>query len=130
VIQWLMFQMAGVGPMQGQANVFFRYAPEKIEYAIKRYQDETTRLYRVLDQRLADREFLAGDYSIADIATWPWVRIHAWAGVETDGMPNLNRWLDTMAARPACVQGVQVPSLTDDGKGMRRWIDKFRAGDA
>jgi GSH-dependent disulfide-bond oxidoreductase len=130
VIQWLMFQMAGVGPMQGQANVFFRYAPEKIEYAIKRYQDETTRLYRVLDHRLADREFLAGDYSIADIATWPWVRIHAWAGVETDGMPNLNRWLDTMAARPACVKGAQVPSLTDNGKEMQRWIEKFRAGEA
>ncbi|MFI5397219.1 MAG: glutathione S-transferase family protein [Candidatus Binatia bacterium] len=130
VIQWLMFQMAGIGPMQGQANVFFRYAPEKIEYAIKRYQDETTRLYRILDSRLAAREFLGGDYSIADIASWPWVRIHAWAGVETDGMPNLNRWLDTMAARPACVKGVQVPSLTDNGKEMQRWIEKFRAGEA
>jgi GST-like protein len=84
VIQWLMFQMAGIGPMQGQANVFFRYAPEKIEYAIERYQNETARLYRILDRRLADREFIAGDYSIADIATWPWVRIHAWAGVKTD----------------------------------------------
>ena len=81
VIQWLMFQMAGIGPMQGQANVFYRYAPEKIEYAIKRYQRETKRLYTVLDTRLKDHEFLAGDYSIADIAAWPWVYIHHWAGL-------------------------------------------------
>jgi glutathione S-transferase len=128
VIQWLMFQMGGIGPMQGQANVFFRYAPEKIPYAIERYQKETARLYRVLDERLADHEFLAGDYSIADIATWPWVRIHAWAGVETEGMPNLRRWLDTLAARPACIRGVQVPSPTDGGQDMQKWIEKFRAG--
>jgi GST-like protein len=82
VIQWLMFQMAGIGPMQGQANVFYRYAPEKIEYAIKRYQRETKRLYRVLDTRLQDHEFLADEYSIADIATWPWVYIHNWSGVD------------------------------------------------
>lgn len=130
VIQWLMFQMGGIGPMQGQANVFFRYAPEKIPYAIERYQNETARLYRVLDQRLADREYLAGDYSIADIATWPWVRIHAWAGVETEGMPHLRRWLDTMAARPACIKGVQVPSPADGGQDMQKWIEKFRAGKA
>jgi len=130
VIQWLMFQMGGIGPMQGQANVFFRYAPEKIDYAIHRYQSETARLYRVLDRQLADREYLAGDYSIADIATWPWVRIHSWAGVETEGMPHLNRWLDTMAARPACIKGVQVPSQTDGAKEMQKWIDKFRAGEA
>jgi GST-like protein len=129
VIQWLMFQMAGIGPMQGQANVFFRYAPEKIDYAIERYQSETTRLYRILDRRLADREFIAGDYSIADIATWPWVRIHAWAGVETDDMPHLNRWLETMAARPACIKGVQVPAAGQDDKAMQRWIEKFRAGE-
>ena len=125
-----MFQMGGIGPMQGQANVFFRYAPEKIPYAIERYQNETARLYRVLDQRLADREYLAGDYSIADIATWPWVRIHAWAGVETEGMPHLRRWLDTMAARPACIKGVQVPSPADGGQDMQKWIEKFRAGKA
>jgi GST-like protein len=130
VIQWLMFQMAGVGPMQGQANVFFRYAPEKIEYAIERYQNETARLYRVLDGRLADREFIAGHYSIADIATWPWVRIHAWAGVETDDMPHLNRWLETLAARPAYIKGVQVPAAGQDDPEMQRWIEKFRAGEA
>jgi GST-like protein len=129
VIQWLMFQMGGVGPMQGQANVFFRYAPEPIEYAIKRYQDETHRLYGVLDGRLADREFLAGDYSIADIATWPWVRIHAWAGVEVDDLPNLRRWIDTVAARPAVERGVAVPGdIPPDAQ--RKWIEKFRAGEA
>lgn len=127
VIQWLMFQMAGIGPMQGQANHFFRYAPEKIPYAIERYQNETIRLYRVLDQRLADHEFLAGDYSIADIATWPWVRLHTWAGVETEDMPSLNRWIETLAARPACIKGVEVPALTDGGEAMQRWIEKFRS---
>lgn len=127
VIQWLMFQMSGIGPMQGQANIFFRYAPEKIPYAIDRYQNETRRLYRILDERLADREFIAGEYSIADIATWPWVRIHGWAGVETDDMPNLNRWLETMAARPACIKGVGVPGQ-GDAEEMEKWIEKFRAG--
>ncbi|MCZ6783160.1 MAG: glutathione S-transferase N-terminal domain-containing protein, partial [Proteobacteria bacterium] len=84
-IQWLMFQMGGVGPMQGQANVFYRYAPEKIQYAIDRYHKECRRLYEVLDRRLGEVEYLAGDYGIADIATWPWVSIHGWAGVEVEG---------------------------------------------
>ena len=128
VIQWLMFQMAGVGPMQGQAHVFVRYAPEKIEYAINRYQKETARLYRVLDRRLAEREFLAEEYSIADIATWPWVYMHDWAGVSVDDMPNLRRWLDTIAERPACQRGLRVPLQTDPGEDMKRWIEKFRAG--
>ena len=101
VMQWLMFQMGGVGPMQGQAHVFFRYAPEKIPYAIDRYQREVRRLYEVLDTCLADREFLAGEYSIADIATWPWVRIHEWAGVEVEGLTNLQRWMNTLEERPA-----------------------------
>ena len=109
VIQWLMFQMGGLGPMQGQANVFFRYFPDKIPAVIARYQNETRRLYSVLDTQLADHEFLAGDYSIADIANWSWVRIHRWAGVEVDDLPNLRRWMDTMAARPACQRGVLVP---------------------
>jgi GST-like protein len=129
VIQWLMFQMGGVGPMQGQANVFFRYAPEKIEYAIQRYHNETARLYRVLDSRLKDHEFLAGDYSIADIATWPWVRIHAWAGVEIDDMPHLRRWCDVIAARPACMRGVEVPGNIDPD-AQRKWLERFRAGKA
>ena len=130
VIQWLMFQMGGVGPMQGQAHVFLRYAPEKIEYAINRYQKETARLYRVLDRRLADRQFLAGEYSIADIATWPWVYIHDWAGVSVDDMPNLKRWIDTIAERPACQRGLKVPLQTSPSDDMKRWIEKFRAGPA
>ena len=109
VMQWLMFQMAGVGPMQGQANVFFRYAPEKIQYAIDRYQNETRRLYEVLDRRLADAEYLAGDYSIADIATWPWVSIHEWAGVSVEGLAHLERWLGAVGARPAVQRGRAVP---------------------
>ncbi|HYR97114.1 MAG TPA: glutathione S-transferase N-terminal domain-containing protein [Candidatus Binatus sp.] len=128
-LQWLMFQMGGVGPMQGQAHVFFRYAPERIEYAIERYQGETARLYRVLDERLRDREFLAGEYSIADIATWPWVRIHDWAGVSVDDMPNLRRWIDAIAERPAVRRGVDVPGNIDP-EAQRKWLEKFRAGQA
>ncbi|MCP3137127.1 glutathione S-transferase family protein [Pyxidicoccus xibeiensis] len=109
VIQWLMFQMSGVGPMQGQANVFFRYFPEKLQPAIDRYQNETRRLYTVLDTRLKESEYLAGDYSIADIATWPWVRMHDWAGVSVDGLPNLQRWLKAIADRPAVKRGLDVP---------------------
>ncbi len=110
VMQWLMFQMGGVGPMQGQANVFFRYAPEKIPFAIERYQSETRRLYEVLDRRLADHEYLAGDYSIADIATWPWVSIHFWAGVEVEGLPHLQRWIEAVRARPAVQAGIAIPA--------------------
>ncbi len=108
-IQWLMFQMGGVGPMQGQANVFFRYAPEKIQFAIDRYQHETRRLYEVLDRRLGEVEYLAGDYGIADIATWPWVSIYGWAGVDVEGLGNLQRWIDAIAERPAVVAGRAVP---------------------
>jgi len=110
-LQWLMFQMGGIGPMQGQANVFFRYAPEKIPFAIERYHKETRRLYEVLDRRLAQVEFLAGDYSIADIAAWPWVLIHGWSGVEVEGLPHLQRWLDTIGARPAVQRGRAVPEV-------------------
>jgi GST-like protein len=109
VLQWLMFQMGGVGPMQGQSNVFFRYAPEKIPFAIDRYQRETRRLYEVLDGALAEREYLAGDYSIADIATWPWARISAWAGVDVDDLPNLQRWLALVGERPAVAVGWKIP---------------------
>ena len=124
-IQWVMFQMGGIGPMQGQANYFLRTAPEPIPYAIKRYQDETLRLYRILDARLADHEYLAGDYSIADIAAWPWVRIHPFAGVEVDGLPHLQRWLDAVAARPAVERGVGVPgSLPEDAP--REWLEQAR----
>lgn len=109
VLQWLMFQMGGVGPMQGQANVFFRYFPEKLQGAIDRYQHETRRLYEVLDSRLGEAEYLAGDYSIADIATFPWVRVHDWAGVSVDGLTHLQRWIAAIDARPAVQRGLQVP---------------------
>ena len=113
-IQWLMFQMGGVGPMQGQANVFFRYFPEKLQGAIDRYQHETRRLYEVLDRRLGEAECLAGDYGIADIATYPWVRIHDWAGVAIDGLEHLQRWMDAIAVRPAVQRGLQVPVRAQD----------------
>ena len=110
-LQWLMFQMGGIGPMQGQANVFFRYAPEKIPFAIERYHNETRRLYSVLDRRLEEVEYLAGDYSIADIATWPWVLIHGWSGVEVEGLPHLERWIEAVGARPAVQKGRMVPEV-------------------
>ena len=116
-VQWLMFQMGGVGPMQGQANVFYRYAPEKIEFAIRRYQNETARLYGVLDRRLADRDYLTGDYSIADIATWPWVSIARWAGVDTEPFPHLRRWRDAIAERPAVRRGRDVPEPLELDRG-------------
>ncbi|MFP6578813.1 MAG: glutathione S-transferase N-terminal domain-containing protein [Myxococcota bacterium] len=114
VMQWLMFQMAGVGPMQGQSNVFFRYAPEKIQYAIDRYQNETKRLYGVLDAQLAKSDFLAGDYSIADIATWPWVSIHGWAGVEIEDLPHLQAWNERVGSREAVVRGRAVPAPPEE----------------
>jgi glutathione S-transferase/GST-like protein len=109
VMQWLMFQMGGIGPMMGQANVFFRYFPEKIQPAIDRYQGECRRLFRVLDGQLEHHEFLAGDYSIADIANWAWVRTHRWSGVEVDDLPNLKRWLAAIRARPAVQKGIDTP---------------------
>jgi glutathione S-transferase len=109
VLQWLMFQMGGVGPMMGQANVFFRYFPEKIQPAIDRYQHEVLRLFGVLERRLRDHEFLAGDYSIADIANWSWVRTHKWSGVAIDELPHLRGWVERIGARPAVQVGVRVP---------------------
>ncbi|MEC9459685.1 MAG: glutathione binding-like protein, partial [SAR324 cluster bacterium] len=113
VMQWLMFQMGGIGPMQGQAHVFYRYAPEKIEYAIKRYQKETFRLYSVLDTQLEDNEFLAGELSIADMAAWPWVRGYLWAGLKIEELHNVRRWLDVLAERPAFQKGIEVPYKVD-----------------
>ena len=109
VIQWLMFQMGGIGPMMGQANVFFRYFPEKIPAAIDRYQHEGRRLLGVLDGQLAGRDYICDDYSIADIAAWPWAVTHAWSGIDIDGLDNLQAWLDRMARRPAVVRGRNVP---------------------
>jgi len=110
VIQWLMWQMGGLGPMHGQANVFNRYFPEKLPGVIKRYQDETRRLFGVMDTRLADHAFLADAYSIADMACWPWVMQHDWAGVSIDDLPNLQRWLAAIGERPAVRRGFDVPT--------------------
>jgi GSH-dependent disulfide-bond oxidoreductase len=109
VMQWLMFQMGGIGPMMGQANVFFRYWHEVYQPAIDRYQNESRRLLTVLDDRLKDHEYLAGDYSIADIANWCWARGHAWGGISIDGLANLQRWIDAIGKRPAVERGVAVP---------------------
>ncbi|HUO99724.1 MAG TPA: glutathione S-transferase N-terminal domain-containing protein [Rhizomicrobium sp.] len=108
-IQWLMFQMGGVGPMMGQANVFFRYWHEKYQPAIDRYQNESRRLLAVLDRRLAGNEYLAGEYSIADIANWSWARSHEWGGVSIDGLDSLKRWLAQIGERPAVKRGMNVP---------------------
>jgi glutathione S-transferase len=110
VIQWLMWQMGGLGPMHGQANVFNRYFPEKIPAVINRYQTETKRLFAVMDARLATTPYLAGDYSIADMACWPWVMQHDWAGVPIDDLPHLQRWLAEVGARPAVQRGADVPA--------------------
>lgn len=131
VLQWLMFQMGGIGPMMGQANVFFRYFPEKIPAAIDRYQGECKRLFRVLDGHLQDHEYLAGDYSIADIANWAWVRTHRWSGVEIDDLPHLRRWRDAVRARPAVARGIQMPpskvDLTRDGDaGAQQFAEEAR----
>ena len=108
VLQWLMFQMGSVGPMLGQAHHFRLYAPDKIEYAINRYTNEARRLYNVMDRRLAEVPYFAGQYSIADIAIFPWTRSHANQGVDLAEYPNFQRWYDLVAARPAVQRGVQV----------------------
>jgi len=110
VISWLMFQMGGIGPMMGQANVFFRYFPEKIQPVIDRYQNESRRLFEVLDGQLARSEWLTDDYSLADIANFSWVRIHGWSGVSMEGLDHLQRWMTAIAARPAVERGVNVPT--------------------
>ena len=110
-LQWLMFQMGGVGPMFGQCHHFRRAAPEKIPYAIERYTNETRRLYGVMDRRLGEAEYLAGNaYTIADIATYPWAARHEWQTVELGEFPNVKRWYDAIGARPAVVRGMAVPS--------------------
>ena len=117
VLQWLMFQMGGIGPMMGQANVFYRYFPEKLQSVIDRYQNESKRLFTVIDKHLESNQYLAQDFSIADIANWSWIRIHKWSGVEIEDLPNLKRWMDEINLRPACIKGVQIPralELPDD----------------
>jgi len=118
VLEWLMFQMGGVGPMMGQANVIDRYFPEKIQPAIDRYQNEGRRLFEVLDTHLKDHEWLAGEFSIADIANWCWVRTHKWSGINVEGLDNLDRWIKAMYEQPGMVKGIEVPvkieSMLDD----------------
>jgi GSH-dependent disulfide-bond oxidoreductase len=109
IIQWLMFQMGGVGPMFGQVHHFVRSAPEPVPYAIERYSKETRRLYGVLDAHLASREWLGSEYSVADIATYPWVARHEWHKVELEDYPNVKRWFDHIGARPAVQRGMKVP---------------------
>ena len=108
-LQWLMFQMGGVGPMFGQVHHFVRAAKEPVPYAIERYQKETRRLYGVLDRQLAGHEYLAGIYSVADVATYPWVARHEWHRVDLADFPNVKRWYDTVSERPAVQRGMKVP---------------------
>jgi glutathione S-transferase len=131
VMQWLMFQMGGVGPMMGQANVFSRYWPEVYQPAIDRYQNEGRRLFEVLEGRLKDNEFLAGDYSIADIANWCWVRTHWWSGVSVDGLDALQRWMAAIEERPGAQRGVRVPVDLEalrrgDGEGAKAMVESAR----
>ncbi len=114
VIQWLMFQMGGVGPMMGQANVFFRYFPEKIPAAIDRYQSEVQRLFSVLDTQLQNQQYLAGDYSIADIANWSWVHTAHWSGVELSEFKHLSDWVARIAERKAVQKGINIPKKPDE----------------
>jgi GSH-dependent disulfide-bond oxidoreductase len=108
VEQWLFWQMGGLGPMAGQAHHFRNYAPEKLPYAIDRYTNECNRLYGIINKRVADREFLAGDYSIADMAAWPWTRSYKSQGQDLDEFPNMKRWFERMEARPAVQRAVLV----------------------
>ena len=119
IMQWLMFQMSGIGPMQGQANVFFRYMDEKIPVAISRYQNECRRLYEVLDKQLQDNKWICGEYSIADIATWPWIKIYFWAGIDISNLDNLSRWMDQMERRKACKAGILVPKRESSKKLLK-----------
>ena len=117
-LQWLMFQIGGLGPMMGQANVFYRYFPEKLQPAIDRYQKECRRLFEVLDSRLRVSPYLAGDeHTIADVANWCWARTYEWSGVSIEGLPGLSRWLDELAERPGYRSGISKPPRapkTDD----------------
>jgi glutathione S-transferase len=127
VIQWLMFQMAGIGPMMGQANVFLRYAPEKIPYAIDRYQREVRRLFEVLERQLGTNEYIAGtEYSIADIAHWSWISGYEWSGVNIDGLPQIARWLKLIGDRPAVQRGRAVPPPGDVGEKDKTTVDTGR----
>ena len=125
VMQWLFWQMGGLGPMAGQNHHFGQYAPEKIPYAIERYAKETNRLYGVLDKRLADREFVAGDYSIADMASYPWIVPYERQGQKLDDFPNVKRWFETIRARPAIMRAYELakkinvqPTVSEESKSV------------
>jgi GST-like protein len=125
VLQWLYWQMGGLGPMAGQNHHFSHYAPEKIPYAISRYINETARLYKVLDKQLADNAFIAGEYSIADMASYPWIRSYEKQGQDLNNFPNIKRWFDHMSARPAVIQAYakaetinSSPAVTEAGKSI------------
>lgn len=125
-MQWLFFQVGGIGPMQGQANVFYRYAEEKIPYAIGRYQREVRRLYEVCDRRLAENEYLAGEYSIADMAAWPWIVSHDWSGVSVEGLEHLHRWLHSIGARPGVRRGMDVPKRWNPRPDVEKFVGAAR----
>lgn len=124
VLEWLMFQMSGVGPMQGQANVFNSYVPEKIPYAIERYQKETLRLYGVLDKQLAKSEFIAGEYSIADMATWPWVYGYERAGINLEGLNNLERWLKQLGEKEIYKKAITIPEKHNSAQDVSKAFQK------
>jgi glutathione S-transferase len=130
VISWLMFQMGGLGPMMGQANVFYRYFPEKIQPAIDRYQNEGRRLFEVLDRQLGESEWLGDEFSIADIANWCWARTHKWSGVDIEGLEHVQRWLGAVRSRPACERGVAVPfklpNMSKDEDAAKDFADRAR----
>jgi GST-like protein len=135
VMQWLMFQMAGLGPMHGQAHHFIRYAPDRLPYPTDRYMAEACRLMRVMDSRLAQVEYLAGDYSIADIACWPWIRASRLISLTLDEYPNLKRWFETIKQRPAVARGGRVIDATVDTRpasekvplNAQQWSNLFGA---
>lgn len=128
VLQWLFWQMGGLGPMAGQNHHFALYAPEKLPYAIKRYVDETARLYAVLNKRLADREYVAGDYSIADMACYPWVVPWKRQSINLEDFPNLKRWFEAIAARPAVVGAYERGRAINDNRVVTDEARKFLFG--
>jgi len=134
VLQWLLFQASGIGPMMGQANVFYRYFPRKIPDVIERYHNECRRLFTVLDKQLNGREFICDEYSIADIANWCWLRIYFWGGTKVEGLTHLERWMELMENRAACQKGIGVPyeqeftklekDLAQDNSAVRKIVTK------
>ena len=128
VIQWLMFQMGGIGPMMGQANVFFRYFPEKIQPAIDRYQNESRRLFEVLNTSLSGKDWLVDEFSIADIANWCWVRTHRWSGVSTDGLDDLKLWIDRIYEQPGMLKGLEVPVKVENLLKDKKKAEEFAKG--